>query len=93
MNKYIIKTNVFLVPNDKTMNFLKVKLFELSIGRSKWRKPKENRLMRFLHYGKRENREEIKIVNNLDVSKSLVPPTLERCFGSSTSRRQIRIRK
>lgn len=66
---------------------------ELNMGDGKWRKENENQLMKFLHYGKREGREKMQIVNNLDVNKSLVPDTLEHCLGSSTSRRQIRMRK
>lgn len=49
--------------------------------------------MKYFHYGKREGKEKMKIVSNLDSCKSLVPATLEHCFGSSTSRRQIRITK
>ena len=69
--------------NSDTINFLKVKLFELNMGNNKWGEEKWKYVNEVLLYGEIGYGEKIKTVNKLAVNKSLVTSTLGYSLGSS----------
>ena len=69
--------------NSDTINFLKVKLFELNMGNNKWGEEKWKYVNEVLLYGEIGYGEKIKTVNKLAVNKSLVTSALGYSLGSS----------